>query len=214
MRFFRFSVDPNLLIFFDAALSLLHCFRYLERMALWKVMGKGRLDCPSWLLLPWLDPGETMEQQSGKATHRSQPGISQSPEATQRLCSKKNIICPQCDDVFSEIQMVMHIQHDHAYSCSFCPLKFTYTNGRDNHQNTAHTLAAVDGQPKLSCLACGLVFGRSKAYEVHTKKEHSVQCQDIRCPRLFTSVTLMENHAVKVHNIIEVKSAAGYFLDS
>ena len=152
-----------------------------------------------------------MEQQSGQDP---QPGVSELPEATgtKGLGNKKNNICPQCNDVFTEKEMFMHIQHDHAYSCSFCSLKFTYINGRDNHQNTAHTLAAVDGQPKLSCLACGLVFGRSKAFEVHTKTEHSVRCHDIRCPRLFTSIALMENHAVKAHNIIEVKSATCYLV--
>ena len=122
------------------------------------------------------------------------PTLARRTSKDGRQGGKKNAVCPQCEDVFTEKELGCHMRQDHAHKCNFCPLRFTYVNGRDNHENSVHTLEAVADQFKLSCLTCGLVFSRNTTYEKHAKREHSVACRERGCRRRFTNVILMESH--------------------
>ncbi len=145
-----------------------------------------------------LKPESSLPLQAQKRCVGRRPSRDEAPG--QGGCGKKNSICPLCGDLFTEKELGRHKRENHDFKCAFCPRRFTYVNGRDNHQNSAHTLAAVASQHKLSCASCGMGFSRSAVYEKHAKREHKVPCRERGCPRRFTNTTLMENHAEESHN--------------
>jgi hypothetical protein len=137
---------------------------------------------------------------SSEGRPNSSEGRPNSSEGRPTGSGKKNAVCPLCADTFTEKELSVHVRRDHAYQCAYCPLRFTYVNGRDNHQNSAHTLeATVASQLKLSCRLCGMGFSRHTAYAKHAKREHSVPCRERGCQRRFTNPILMENHVVGSH---------------
>jgi hypothetical protein len=128
------------------------------------------------------------------------------PVASRRLssegpakCKKKSLVCSQCGDSFREGEFSAHARQNHAYPCAFCSLSFTYVNGRDYHQNAAHTPESVASQAKVFCSISGLGFPRTATLNKHAKREHDVPCRDQTCRRRFTSV--MEAHAVESHGL-------------
>jgi len=144
---------------------------------------------------------------TSEKAYQSQNGPVKVPKPVQgRRSSKDNAggkvarkSCPLCEDTFSEKEYSAHARQNHAYKCSFCRLSFTYVNGRDNHQNEAHTLESVVNIQKPTCHICGMDFSRSIAYEKHAKREHKVPCPERGCRFRFTNSTLMEVHAAKYH---------------
>jgi hypothetical protein len=123
-------------------------------------------------------------------------------------CKKKSLVCSQCGDSFREGEFGAHARQNHAYPCAFCSLSFTYVNGRDNHQNAAHTPESVASQAKVFCSICGLGFPRTATLNKHAKREHDVLCRDRTCRRRFTNTAVMEAHAAENHGLFRTGGAA------
>jgi hypothetical protein len=173
---------------------------------------------PSESLPPRLQPSsvEVVSLSSSEEAEQlpTSPPLS-NPAASRRLssegtakCKKKSLVCSQCGDSFREGEFSAHARQNHAYPCAFCSLSFTYVNGRDNHQNAAHTPESVASQKKVFCSICGLGFPRTATLNKHAKREHDVPCRDRTCRRRFTNASVMEAHAAESHGLFRTTGGA------
>ena len=105
-----------------------------------------------------------------------------------------------CNESFgkNESKYNSHVQERHNFPCKYCGLKFTYENGRRDHEDSEHQEEATAARAEaFECKLCKAKFTRPGAHKVHEAKEHGVQCD--LCEMSFTSEVFCETHMQQVH---------------
>ena len=130
------------------------------------------------------------------------------PVASPRDSSKKKppfFLCPECNQNFgkNESQFNVHRNQIHAFPCKYCPLKFTYANGKEEHQNKEHIFEMRKAQQSLRCDKCGSSFNRQKSFERHNLQVHRHPCE--YCEFVFINEHELETHLDNVHGEKKMK---------
>ena len=86
---------------------------------------------------------------------------------------------------------------DHPFKCNFCPLKFTYKNGLQDHQNKEHMFEMRKFQSCFRCTKCDSTFTRDSALERHKNQEHKFPCD--YCDLVFINDHEVESHMLQCH---------------
>eukprot|EP00092_Neocalanus_flemingeri_P007418 GFUD01008011.1.p1 GENE.GFUD01008011.1~~GFUD01008011.1.p1 ORF type:complete len:2535 (+),score=676.26 GFUD01008011.1:509-8113(+) len=111
-------------------------------------------------------------------------------------------VCPECHQKYgkNESQFNNHIRQKHNFPCKFCPLKFTYVNGLEEHSNSVHiNETAEENSASFSCNICNKSFTRQGPYLKHKKRDHNIPC--IECDMVFTNEPFLEEHMQSMHGI-------------
>ena len=78
---------------------------------------------------------------------------------------------------------------DHPWKCRFCHLKFTFSNGLEDHENAEHS---------FKCNQCLKGFHRKGSYERHLNSNHVHPCDF--CDLVFVNSYELETHVEDLHN--------------
>jgi len=111
-------------------------------------------------------------------------------------------VCPECNQKYgkNEAQYNNHIRQQHNFPCKFCPLKFTYVNGLEEHLNSVHiNETAEENSTSFCCNICNKSFTRQGPYLKHKKRDHNIPC--IECDMVFTNEPFLEEHMASMHGI-------------
>lgn len=111
-------------------------------------------------------------------------------------------VCPECNQKYgkNEAQYNNHIRQQHNFPCKFCPLKFTYVNGLEEHSNSVHiNETAEENSTSFCCNICNKSFTRQGPYLKHKKRDHNIPC--IECDMVFTNEPFLEEHMASMHGI-------------
>ena len=110
--------------------------------------------------------------------------------------SRKNFKCSQCRQDFKmkEKEFIAHMKSRHSFKCQYCPLKFTFMNGLNDHVNREH-----HHEVNVRCQLCQVSFKRESALLTHLKKDHDHPCPE--CQLKFTGEVFLAEHLLQGHHI-------------
>jgi len=111
-------------------------------------------------------------------------------------------VCPECGEIYgkNESQYNSHIRQQHNFPCKYCPLKFTYVNGLEEHHNSVHIHETAQANSEsFCCNICNKSFKRKGPYLKHKKRDHNIPC--IECGMSFTNEPFLEEHMASMHGI-------------
>ena len=108
--------------------------------------------------------------------------------------------CPECEQSFgkNEGKYKAHKNMDHPFKCRFCHLKFTFSNGLEDHENAEHFREKkIDENQSFKCNQCLKGFNRKGSYERHLNSNHVHPCDF--CDLVFVNSHELETHVEDSH---------------
>ena len=142
--------------------------------------------------------GDSDEEEDNSKKHKAaQPLVVMPRESSKK--KPPRFECPECGLKFGkdEAKYSHHIKMDHPFKCNFCPLKFTYKNGLQDHQNKEHMFEMRKFQSCFRCTKCDSTFTRDSALERHKNQEHKFPCD--YCDLVFINDHEVESHMLQCH---------------
>jgi hypothetical protein len=109
--------------------------------------------------------------------------------------------CPICElEMKTSAEYSTHIKQDHSKSCIYCPLKFTYNHGLEDHIASKHNAEAdIFNSSAWHCNKCDKNFHREKVFIRHVAMDHKHKCAVKKCKMAFVFSADLSAHNASSH---------------
>jgi len=124
------------------------------------------------------------------------PKLEEHAIAAHETDIKVDRTCPHCQNVIRGLtDYFRHVEKDHRFLCSLCPLKFAYKQKFEEHMLAIH---GENVKVDKTCPLCQSSMRSLTDYRRHVGLEHRFQCI---CPLKFACRAKLEAHSIEAHGL-------------